>query len=388
MKIKRNLALISFACCMFFLSRVVVAESIENIQIISCTSSDCDLQITWHAVESNRDWDVKVSKLSYLGPTLPVINVETDSGDESLLPDIQNCYYTGTQNSSNATTVFVKYCDGDAGFTGFVSSDDGIYGINGTTMTLLETGNTGGTADDTGSGDNGKRTKGASNSDPYLQPRNMDSSLLPSLEFVIEPSYITSVGGQDSAIDRIMENLALTNMMYERYGINLISLKAILILDKDITTSDSQGNILNEVEKLRKQNIQQYSGDVTMFLTGKEFSQPYLWGWSESGYACALQQAVDLDTNLNTHTIGKSAGVMRDLPTLMQRGWILAHEVGHSLGAGHWVNDALMDGGFQPDKTLEDYSNTVHRCDVLRSMLKTCAYDPKNKKFTDFYECL
>jgi hypothetical protein len=248
---------------------------------------------------------------------------------------------------------------------------------------LLETGDTGGTTDDTSIGDNGKRTKGANNNDPILyESRRGDKSLFPSLEIIVEPSYITAVGGEDKAIDRIMENLALANMIYERSLIKPINLIAILVLDEDITTSDSQGNILGAVEKLRKQNIQANSGDVYMFITGKEFSQPYLWGWAEGGYACALQQAVAEGDKLNTHTVGKSAGVMRDLPTLMQRGWIMAHEFGHSLGGGHWANDPLMDGGFQPELSLQDYST---RCEVLETMLETCAYDPKTKMFTDYY---
>ena len=121
-----------------------------------------------------------------------------------------------------------------------------------------------------------------------------------------------------------------------------------------------------------------------MFLTGKEFSMHYLWGWSEGGYACDLQLSVAEGGNISTPSVAKSAGVMRDLPTLMQRGWILAHELGHSLGAGHWANDPLMDGNFQPNLSLQDYYT---RCEVSQSMLETCAYDLRNKKFTDFYEC-
>lgn len=121
-----------------------------------------------------------------------------------------------------------------------------------------------------------------------------------------------------------------------------------------------------------------------MFITGKEFSMPGLWGWAEGGYACELQQAVAEGDSINTPSVSKAAGVMRDLPTLMQRAWILAHEVGHSLGAGHWANDPLMDGEFQPNLSLQDYYT---RCEVLRSMFETCAYEPRTKKFVDFYEC-
>lgn len=51
---------------------------------------------------------------------------------------------------------------------------------------------------------------------------------------------------------------------------------------------------------------------------------------------------------------------------------------------GHWAYYPLMDGGFQPELSLQDYNT---RCEVLRSILETCAYDLQNKKFTDFYEC-
>jgi len=390
MKDRKNLALTVFASCVLFLSNIVYAES-GPITVIKIKETGAQLEISWSALGKN--WDVTVTKATYLADNTPIISVEVDTGNESLLENIFNCYYTGTQTGSSDvhTTVYVKRCEGDATFTGFVASSDPVdgdvlYGIDGATMSLLETGDTGGSVDDTGGGDNGKRTKGASNDDPILyEARRGDATLFPSLEVIVEPSYINAVG-TDNYIDRIMENLALANMIYERSLIKPIKLIAILVLDKDITTSDSQGNILGAVEKLRKHNIQANSGDISMFLTGKEFSQPYLWGWAEGGYACELQQAVAEVDNLNTHTIGKSAGVMRDLPSLMQRGWILAHEVGHSLGGGHWADDPLMDGGFQPALSLQDYST---RCEVLESMLETCAYDPKNKKFIDYYvnEC-
>lgn len=384
MKMRSHLASILFTSLSFFFSFVAYAESGPITQIKIQERGD-QLSISWIAL--GQDWEVSATRISYLAPSTPVLEVDTDTGDESLLKYLPNCYFTGSLVGSTEqfATAYVNLCPGNyREFIGFVSSGGSLYGMDGTNMSLLETGSTGGAGEDSGTDNNGKRTQGPSSADPVLyEARRGDASLFPSIEIAVDPSFV-SVVGAENYIDRIMENLALANMIFERSLIKPINLIAILVLTKDITTSDSQGNILGEVEKLRKQNIQANSGDITMFITGKEFSMPSLWGWAEGGYACALQQAVAEGDKLNTHTIGKSAGVVKDLPTLMQRGWVLGHEVGHLLGAGHWANDPLMDGGFQPELTLQDYNT---RCEVLRSMLETCAYDLKNKKFTDFYEC-
>lgn len=384
MNIKGKLTAILFTSSTFFFSFIAHAES-GSITHTRIQERGDQLNISWQAL--GQDWEVNATRVSYLDSSTPLLQVDTDTGDESLLKDLPNCYFTGSLVGSTEqfATAYINLCPGNnSEFTGFVSSGNNLYGMDGTAMSLLETGNTGGPSEDNGTDNNGKRTQGPSNSDPILyEARRGDASLFPSIEIAIDPSYVNLVGN-DNYVDRIMENLALANMIYERSLIKPLNLIAILVLTEDITTSDSQGNILGGVEKLRKQNIQANSGDVTMFITGKEFSMPSLWGWAEGGYICELQQAVAEGSKLNTHNVGKSAGVMKDLPTLMQRAWILGHEVGHSLGAGHWANDPLMDGGFQPDLTLQDYNT---RCEVLNSMLETCAYDLRNKKFTDFYEC-
>jgi len=383
-KIKSNLASILFTSLSFFFSFVVYAESgpITQIKILERGGQ---LSISWKAL--GQDWEVSATRVSYLASSTPLLEVDTDTGDESLLKDLPNCYFTGSLVGSTEqfATAYINLCPGNnREFTGFVSASSNLYGMDGANMSQLETGNTGGSGEDSETDNNGKRTQGPVSTDPILyEARRGDASLFPSLEIAVDPSYVSAVGAENY-IDRIMENLALANMIYERSLIKPINLIAILVLTKDITTSDSQGNILGEVEKLRKQIIQANSGDITVFITGKEFSMPLLWGWAEGGYACALQQAVAEGAKLDTHAIGKSAGVIRNLPTLMQRGWVLGHEIGHLLGAGHWADDPLMDGGFQPELTLQDYST---RCEVLRSMLETCAYDMRNKKFTDFYEC-
>jgi len=377
-------ATILFTSSTLFFSFIVHAES-GPITHSRIQERGNQLNISWNAL--GQDWEVTAIRVSYLDTLTPLLQINTDTGDETLLKDLPNCYFTGSLVSSTEqfATAYINLCPGNnSEFTGFVSSGSNLYGMDGTDMSLLETGNTGGSSEDGGTDNNGKRTQGPSNTDPMLyEARRGDAPLFPSLEIAIDPSFVEVVG-EENYVDKIMENLALANMIYERSLIKQINLIAILVLTKDITTSDSQGNILGEVEKLRKQNIQANSGDMTMFITGREFSMPSLWGWAEGGYACALQQAVAEGDKLNTHTIGKSAGVIKNLPTLMQGGWILGHEVGHLLGAGHWADDPLMDGGFQPELSLQDYKT---RCEVLRSMLETCAYDLQNKKFTDFYEC-
>lgn len=109
-----------------------------------------------------------------------------------------------------------------------------------------------------------------------------------------------------------------------------------------------------------------------------------LWGWAEAGYACDLQRAVAEGLSVNTVNIGRSSGYLTPLPSLIQRGWLLAHEAAHPLNIDHVKQDPLMDGNFLYLPALADYKTG---CPRIADMYESCAFNPKNWKFTDYYDC-
>lgn len=242
----------------------------------------------------------------------------------------------------------------------------------------------GGSDSDSGEGW-GKGGKGGALKPTNLVSRNASVDSFPSLDIYVDPSYRTiNHIGEANYISRILQNLALANMIFTQSNLKPIHLSAIVLPDEDIGRSTSQGNILHGLERLRTYTVQTDSADSSIVYSGEIFSQPSLWGWAELGFGCELQQAVSLGNDINTHQIGKAASAIIDLPTLMQRGWIFAHEVSHTLGGGHFSNDPLSSGFFQPGLALKDY---VATCDARKLMYQSCAFDSQTKAFTDFYSC-
>jgi hypothetical protein len=382
--------LISMIFCL--VSQYSMADAIDRIT--SRFNADV-LHLTWNAL--GESWHTRVTIDSYLGANIPLIEVDVTTGNETLIEYLPNCYYRGTLNTTRGdpiplTTVFINLCENSLPFTGFVAKDSSLYRIesdstSSTGISMIKeftAKNIDGT-DELVNGDNGWKEGGSGGvlTPTDLVSRGATPNQFPSIDVYVNPSYRSQVG-EANYIGRIIETMVGANTIYAQSNMKQIHLKAIVLLNQDISITTSQGNILHGLEKIRKYTVLPDSADVSMVYSGGEFSMPYLWGWVEGGYGCYLQRTVLEGDNINTHNIGKSAHAIIDLPTTIQRAWIFAHETGHSLGMPHIGDDPLADGSFQPNLALKDY---VAGCSARSYMLESCAFDSQNNKFTDFYEC-
>jgi hypothetical protein len=381
------------AYCLLLISPVGIAENITSVNVQG-GANDATVKISWKV--SDQWWYAIADKDSYMGDDIPLISVSLATGNEEFIQSLDNCYFRGTLadqdfNPLENTNAYIDLCNDndEVPFTGFVSNLNYVY-----TITVQPDSDTGismqidNPDQDLIGDDSVKNTgpKGANNdkSPPeQLYPRNAHADLFPSLEILVEPNYVAKVG-QDAYLSRIHENLAFANFIYQQSGLKQLNLIAITLLDENIVTTGSTGNIRHEIQNLRRHTAQADSADMTLLFVGADINTSYTWGWAEDGYACDLQRAVELGKDINTINIGKSSGFVIDLPSLIQRGWILAHEIGHVLNSGHIKNDPLMDGWFQYIAALPNY---VAGCDVKTQMYRSCAFNNKNKNFNDFYEC-
>lgn len=378
--------------CCFLFTQLIHAGEITSIHIKPSTDV---LAITWNALEEK--WTTSAIKDSYFGDYVPLIEVSVTTGDEQLIALLPNCYYRGVLTNQRGvpvpdSTVFLNTCDNAVPFLGFVASGDNMYLIEkdvesstGISMRLEQTSDDISGYDEFNTGDNGWKEGGSGGAltPSSLYPRENNPDNFPSIDIYVDPSFRTQVG-EENYINRIMETFAASNTMYQQSAMKQLHLSAIIRVDQDISVTSSQGNILHGLEKIRKYTVLPDSADISMVYTGGEFKMPYLWGWAEGGYSCELQQAVAEGNNINTHNIAKAATAIIDLPTLIQRAWIFAHEIGHTLGMYHITNDPLAYGVFQPALALKDY---VAGCLARSASFETCAYDPQTKKFVDYYSC-
>lgn len=373
-------------------SHLLHADEIKNIRIISFNSG---LNVSWNALAQK--WTANVHKDAYLGNYIPLLEVSVTTGDEHLISLLPNCYYRGTLldkkgHSLPGTTVYLNICDNSVPFIGFVSSGESMFLIEasessatGISMRLETTAVDIDGADITDTGDSGWKKGGSGGvlTPTSLYPRGNSADTFPSIDIYVNPSYVNQVG-YDNYINRIIENLAAANTIYAQSGIKQLHLSAIVRTDQEISNADNQGNILHGLEKIRQYTVLPDGSDISIVYTAEKFSIPSLWGWSEIGYACDLEQAISDGDNINTHKIGQAASAIVNLPTLLQRAWIFAHEAGHTLGMTHVYLDPLAYGNFQPLLALKDY---VAGCQAISQMYQTCAFDPQTKMFTDFYAC-
>lgn len=390
---KKQFSTISFFFIFSALSLSLQASEITDIKIVSKNNT---LKVNWQA--HGQHWKADVEKINYLVDNqIQIINVSVKTGNEERSTTLGNVYYRGTltDNAGDGipnTTVYLDLSENALPFTGFVANDSGMYIIEADTSTsagirmrLEQTANdvSGGSGDpDSGNGWK-KGGKGGALKPTKLVSRNTIVDDFPSLDIYVDPSYITNIG-EANYVSRVLQNLALANTIFAQSNINEIRLTAIVLPNEDIARSSSQGSVLHGVERLRKYTVQKDSADISMVYSGEIFNQPSLWGWAEGGFGCELQQAAYIGNNINTHQVGKAAFAVIDLPTLMQRGWIFAHEASHTLGGGHIADDPLSDGFFQPELTLKDY---VATCDARKLIYQSCDFDPQTKAFTDFYSC-
>lgn len=376
----------------FFITQNTFGEAIT--QIILESKAD-QFNASWSSL--GRQWFVNTTKDGYFGENIPLIQVSVTTGDEELVVLLPNCYYRGvlTNNMGDAlpdTAVFLDICDNSVPFKGFVAKDNEMYKVEadaesetGISMRLETATNDVSGVDEVNTGDNGwkKGGSGGALTPSTLIPRESTPEQFPSIDVYVNPSFRIQVGEQNY-IARIIETVAAANIIYAQSNIKQLHLMAIVRLDEDISEAESQGNILHGVEKIRKYTVLPDGADISMIYTGGEFNMPGLWGWAEGGYACELQLAVNEGNNINTHKVGQAAHAIIDLPTLLQRAWILAHETGHNLGMPHISGDPLAYGFFQQNLALKDY---VAGCQARSSMFRTCAYDSQTKKYLDFYKC-
>lgn len=388
----QNLKIFILALVCLLSNQLSYASEITNVHMKSTTDS---ITIDWDALGEN--WSASVEKDIYFGDYIPLIEVSVTTGDEQLIALLPNCYYRGTLSSKKGeplpeSTVFINICDNSLPFIGFVASGANMYIIEkdvasstGIGMHVEITSDDIDGTDELNSGDNGWKEGGSGGAltPSLLYPRGNSPDKFPSIDIYVNPSYRNQVG-EENYINRIMEVFAASNTIYQQSAMKQLHLSAIIRTDQNISITDSQGNILHGLEKIRKYTVLPDGSDISMVYTGGEFKMPYLWGWAEGGYGCDLELAVSEGNSINTHNIAKAANAIIDLPTLIQRAWIFAHEAGHTLGMNHIYGDPLAYGYFQPELALKDY---VAGCQARSQIFETCSYEPQTKKFIDFYSC-
>lgn len=372
-------------CCM----QSVLAQQVTNINIDEISGA-----VSW--LVDDMPWYANVKKDKYFGSDIiPIISVDITTGNEAFVPAARNCYYRGTLTDSVGTPItktyaFMNMCQDDPHyFTGFVSDQYNVYTIeedpdspghlimqiDDPTIPLT-------TPNESNAGNNGG--KGKVLTPDKLEPRNSTVENFPSVEILVEPTFVSTFG-DPGYIHRIASTVAFANFIYEQSGMKQMTLISINLLSDVLNQNGGIGGIRHQLQNLRRSTVQADSGDVSILMVGGDIDSTYTWGWAIDASACELQIAVDLDEDINTIEVGRSAAFVTDLPSLIQRGWILAHEFGHVIGAlKHIDSDPLMDGWFQEIPTLANY---IAGCDAKSQIFASCAYDPKSKKEIDFYNC-
>ena len=365
------------------------AQQVSNIIIDAANG-----HISWMA--DGVSWNATFSLDEYFGNNTPIISIDLETGNEQKIGTLGNCFYRGKLSDTNwhpiaQTHAFINLCHPNLQFTGFVSNANGLYTIEADpdnerqllmqlddpTIPLTTPNDT--NADNNGGNGSGKLLK------PDTQiPRNSTPEKFPSVEIIVEPSFVETFG-DPGYIHRIASTLAFTNFIYEQSGLKQIHLISIDVVNGALNANGGIGAIRHQLQNLRRGTIQAGSGDVSVLMVGGDIDSTYTWGWAIDAGACKLQIAVAEADKLDSIDVGRSAAFVTDLPSLIQRGWIFAHEFGHVIGALKHINgDPLMDGWFQYINTLSKYTAG---CDATTQMFKSCAYDPKSKKETDFYAC-
>lgn len=368
--------------------------TIASAQIVSSVSANPNNgRVSWMA--DGMQWNAVVERASYFGvDIIPVISVDTKTGNETALPSVPNCYYRGTLADTNwnplpNTHAFINLCNGTSDyFTGFVSNPNGVYIIDenpnfpGQLLMLLDDPSTPiNSPNETSGGNNGKR--GKTKEPDTLVPRNSTPDKFPSVEIIVGPSYVEKFG-DPGFVHRIASSVAFANFIYENSGMKPMTLISINVLTVDINQNGGMGAVRHQVLNLRQATVQPNSGDVSILMLSDVVDATYTWGWGFAANACELQIAVDLDEEINTQDIGLSSAFVIDLPSVIQRGWILAHEFAHVVGAGHNSNDPLTDGLFMELSSLSDY---VAGCAAKSSIYESCVYNPATRQVIDFYSC-
>lgn len=392
LKTKKN---INHAIVIFIFTCICFAQNVFAQPMTSVHINTNKGQISW--VAGGVPWYVVVEKDSYFGDSIPIVNINVETGNEVLQQEADNCYYRGTLANSAWQPVanshaFINLCHSNRKvFTGFVSGNSQLRVIeedsNAAGQLVMLDDNPFLPQDsfsDTKVSNNGGNGFGTIAKPDAQIARKRTADKFPSVEIVVEPSFVETFGSP-GFIHRIAGTLAFTNFVYQQSGINQIHLISINVLDQALNQNGSVGGINHQMQNLRRSTIQAGSGDVSVLMLGGDVNAAYTWGWAVDKNACELQIAVAENTKLDSGEVGRSVAFVTDLPSMLQRGWIFAHEFGHVIGAfKHVIGDPVMDGYFQATPTLASY---VAGCDAKTEMYASCGYDSKTKKLTGFYTC-
>lgn len=386
-----NVVVLGFTVCILFLG--VQQQTIAApIQVVSVNRDTGELSWLVNGVP----WSAKVEKDPYFANSIPIISIDVETGNEVLLDNYDNCFYRGRLTDSTGseiqnTQAYINFCMPDPIFTGFVADANNVYRIE------IDPQNPGSlimvvddptvpltTPNETNVGNNGGNGSGQ-----LLQPatqvtRNGGPQVFPSIEINVEPSFVSSYGSP-GYIHRIASTLAFTNFIYAQNGMKQYTLVSINLLNAPLNANGGQGNIRHQLRDFRQATVQSTSADISILMVGGDVDTTYLWGWTIDEVACALQIAVSEGQDIHNMDVGRASLFVIDLPSLIQRGWILGHELGHVTGARkHIKGDPLMDGWFLEIPVLAQY---IAGCDATTQIFHSCTYDAKSKKVVDFYTC-
>lgn len=390
---KVHLVLLSVFLLTLFLMLPVVhaADAVLSALVTELDESGDVLLIDIETV-SGKSWSVEVIRDTYLGDSIPVIGVSVITGDETPVDTIPNCYFRTATGSGGASTVaYIKRCSADTvDLRGFIADSEFIYIIeqdstsqSGLTVrvsgygsrvpyTIQSEDNSG--LEPPGSG-------GVSVSDQLATRRS--SVPFPSLELYVDDYFVESYG-EANYVDAVIEQLAFTNFTYAQSGLKQVNLVAIVRIDTDIGRNESPLHLVAEMRRLRQRTMQDNSADIAGLLTGKDRSAFGYWGYAEIGGACRLRITKDQGLSINRPWVANGVFVSFDLPTLVQRGWTLMHEMGHVLNAEHVLGDFMMDGNITLVAPLSAYTAT---CPAVIQFYQSCQYNPLTREITDYYSC-
>jgi hypothetical protein len=352
-------------------------------------------QVSW--MVGGTPWYAVLETEPYFENAIPVIGVELETRNETPLGEVdKSCFYRGSLSDMDwhpikDTYVFFNFCNDNLPFTGFVSDINNVYrieedpsGFGELLMVVDDLTLSHFVSDDSANSNNGGNGSGQVIRPETQITRNSMPSKFPSVEFMIDSSYRAKFG-DPGYIYRAISTLAFSNFIYELNDMKAATLISINVLNGTLNNNGGIGAIKHQLQNLRRDTVQPTSGDISILLLGTPIDSTYTWGWGIEDNACELQIAVNEGDKINTAEVGRSAAFFIDLPSLIQRGWIFAHELGHVIGASKHVDgDPLMDGWFLYVQSLAGY---VAGCEAITQIFESCDYDSKSRKLTDFYEC-